>query len=132
MSVVFPKFSENMTASIVKPASLARVSDIEGRFRTLVQSPLRAGILRFLCARPDETFDVESLMTTFGRLRLDVDNCLKELLDFGIIARLPGEPEKYAVAVIVDEDRRQLLDTFLERRATVSMEDSSPSVQRFR
>jgi transcriptional regulator with AAA-type ATPase domain len=130
--VVFPKFTDNMTASGFRPASLTRVSDNEGRFRTLVQSPLRAGILRFFYARPEESFDVESLMTTFGRLRLDVDNCLKELLDFGVIARLPGDPEKYAAAEIVDEDRRQLLDNFLERRATVSMEDQSPSVQRFR
>ena len=52
-----------------------------------MQSPLRAGILRFLSARPDESFDVEALMTTFGRLRLDVDNCLKELVDFGIVDR---------------------------------------------
>src|SRR5688500_6771802 len=109
-----------------------RLSDVEGRFRTLVQSPLRAGILRFFYARPEEAFDIEALMTTFGRLRLDVDNCLKELLDFDIIARLPGDPERYAAAEIVDEERRQLLDTFLERRATVSMEDQSPSVQRFR
>src|SRR6186713_916628 len=115
MSVVYPKFADNMTASIVKPASLARVYDQEGRFRTLVQSPLRAGILRFLYARPEENFDVEALMTTFGRLRLDVDNCLKELLDFNVIARLPGEPERYAAVEIVDEDRRQQLDNFLER-----------------
>jgi transcriptional regulator with PAS, ATPase and Fis domain len=130
--VVFPKFSDSMNPSGFKPASLTRISDNEGRFRTLVQSPLRAGILRFLYARPEESFDVEALMTTFGRLRLDVDNCVKELLDFNIIARLPGEPERYAAAEIVDEDRRQLLDNFLERRATVSMEDQSPSVQRFR
>ena len=32
----------------------------------------------------------------------------------------------------VDDDRRRLLDTFLERRATVSTEDQAPSVQRFR
>ena len=108
------------------------MADIEGRFRTLVQSPLRAGILRFLNARPDEAFDVEALMTTFGRLRLDVDNCVKELVDFGVIAQLPGEPAKYAAPEIVDEQRRQLLDMFLERRAAVSMEDQSPSVQRFR
>ena len=54
------------------------------RFRTLVQSPLRAGLLRYLSARPDESFDVESLMQTFGRLRLDVENCVRELVDFGV------------------------------------------------
>ena len=108
------------------------MAELEGRFRTLVQSPLRAGILRFLYARPDEAFDVEAIMTTFGRLRLDVDNCINELLDFGVIAQLPGEPARFGAVELVDEQRRQLLDLFLERRAAVSMEDQSPSVQRFR
>ena len=109
-----------------------RFPDVEGRFRTLVQSPLRAGILRFLSARPEEAFDVEALMTTFGRLRLDVDNCLKELVDFGVVAPTLADPSRYCIVQAVDEDRRRLLDTFLERRATVSTEDQAPSVQRFR
>ena len=53
--------------------------DVEARFQALVQSPLRAAILRFLSARPDEAFDLESLMQTFGRMRLDVENCIREL-----------------------------------------------------
>ena len=88
--VVFPKFADAMSIPTAKAQSAIRserVTDVEGRFRTLVQSPLRAGILRFLCARIDESFDVESLMTTFGRLRLDIDNCLVELIDFGLIDR---------------------------------------------
>jgi transcriptional regulator with PAS, ATPase and Fis domain len=119
-----------MSFSAIKTVIPVR-PDIEARFRTLVQSPLRAGILRFLSARPDEGFELEALMTTFGRLRLDVENCLKELVDFGIIDRC-GEPPRYALAPQTDEERRNLLDTFLERRATVSTEDQSPSVQRFR
>ena len=58
------------TAASVKTADPA---DHEARFRTLVQSPLRAGILRYLNSRPDEAFDVDSLMQTFGRMRLDVE-----------------------------------------------------------
>ena len=56
------------------PVSTRRVdpAEIEARFQALVQSPLRAGLLRFLCARPEESFEVESLMQTFGRMRLDV------------------------------------------------------------
>ena len=59
--------------------------DAEARFRTLVQSPLRAGLLRYLNSRQDESFDVESLMQTFGRLRLDVENwgMSRPLLKFG-------------------------------------------------
>ncbi len=97
-----------------------------------MQSPLRAGILRYLSARPEESFDVEALMQTFGRLKLDVENCVKELADFGVAQTVPGQPVGY-MAVRPDSDAvADLLDHFLERRATVSTEDQSPSVQRFR
>src|SRR5215831_18637314 len=80
------------TARTIEP------QDVETRFRTLVQSPLRAGILRYLSSRPDESFDVESLMQTFGRLRLDVENCVRELADFGV-ARLVANssPARYTI-----------------------------------
>ena len=106
--------------------------DIEARFRTLVQSPLRAGLLRFLSARPGEPFEVESLMATFGRLRLDVENCLRELVEFGIVQRVPGPPAQYSATRPTGEPIARLLDTFLERRADISTEDQAPSVQRFR
>ena len=66
--------------------------DVEARFRTLVQSPLRAGIIRFLSARPEESFDIEALMQAFGRMRWDVDNCVRELVEFGIVTKISGEP----------------------------------------
>src|SRR6516225_5464796 len=106
--------------------------DLETRFRTLVQSPLRAGILRYLSSRPDESFDVESLMQTFGRLRLDVENCIRELVDFGVAKSVPGTPPRYTVDRPAQDGLGDLLDQFLERRASVSTEDQSPSVQRFR
>ena len=59
---------------------------------------LRAGLLRYLSARPDESFDVESLMQTFGRLRLDVENCVRELVDFGVAQVAPGSlPPRYMI-----------------------------------
>ncbi len=70
-------------------------------------------------------------MAAFGRLRLDVANCVRELVDFGVIRRLSGDPVRY-------QFHRQggpiapLVEAFLERRATVSTEDQSPAVQRFR
>jgi DNA-binding NtrC family response regulator len=108
-------------------------TDTESRFQALVQSPLRAAILRFLCARPDESFDVESLMQTFGRMRLDVENCIRELVAFGVAHRTSssGTP-RYAHTQPDNDVVRDLLDQFLERRATVSHEDRSPAVQRFR
>src|SRR5471032_1557659 len=73
----------------------AEPADLDTRFRTLVQSPLRAGILRYLSTRPDESFDVESLMQTFGRLRLDVENCARELADFGVVKASTSTPPQY-------------------------------------
>src|SRR5689334_22713348 len=101
-------------------------ADLDTRFRTLVQSPLRAGILRYLNSRPDESFDVEALMQTFGRLRLDVDNCVRELADFGVVQTAPGNPVLYRAARPASDAMADLLDHFLERRATVSTEDQSP------
>jgi DNA-binding NtrC family response regulator len=106
-------------------------ADVESRFRTLVQSPLRAGLLRFLAARPDEAHDLEALMAAFGRLRQDVANCVAELVDFGLVRRIAGDPLRYqfqppTVPVA------PLLEHFLQRRASVTTEDQSPSVQRFR
>jgi DNA-binding NtrC family response regulator len=120
------------TNRIVSTRSEISGGDIEGRFRTLVQSPLRAGLLRFLSARPGEGFDVESLMATFGRMRLDVENCLKELVEFGIVRRQGGPPAQYSAHRPDGDVIGRLLDTFLERRADISTEDQAPSVQRFR
>jgi len=107
-------------------------TDEDVRFRTLVQSPLRAGLLRFLNARPEEAFDVDSLMAVFGRMRGDIDNCLTELVDFGLAARQPGPPARYTAQRPERLERAELLDRFLERRAAISLEDQAPSVQRFR
>jgi hypothetical protein len=56
-------------------------------------------------------------MSTFGRLRLDVENCLNELVVFGVHERIAGTPPRFAAARPDDEDTAMLLDTFLERRA---------------
>src|SRR5207247_233292 len=116
-------------AASVRPVD---TGDLETRFRTLVQSPLRAGILRYLNSRPDEDFDVESLMQTFGRLKLDVENCVRELADFGVARVTAGTPPRYSAERPADEALADQLDHFLERSAAVSTEDQSPSVQRFR
>jgi len=115
-------------AGAIQPES----SDLESRFRTLVQSPLRAGLLRFLNSRPGESFDVDALMATFGRMRLDVENCVRELVEFGVAASEGPPPGRFGAFRPTDPAVAALLDTFLERRATVSTEDQSPSVQRFR
>jgi DNA-binding NtrC family response regulator len=120
-------------ASAAATAKPPEPAELDLRFRSLVQSPLRAGLLRYLSARPEEAFDVESLMQTFGRLKLDVENCVRELVDFGVAAVMPGTaPPKFMAERPANEAVAELLDHFLERRAAVSTEDQSPSVQRFR
>src|SRR5437660_7232922 len=82
-------------ASAAATVRTTEPADAETRFRALVQSPLRAGLLRYLSARPEESFDVESLMQTFGRLKLDVENCVRELVDFGVAQMIPGNPPRF-------------------------------------
>src|SRR5215831_8981723 len=126
-------FSARRAGAVATAARLADPSDVDARFRTLVQSPLRAGILRYLSSRPDENFDVDTLMHTFGRLRLDVENCIRELVDFGVAQTLRGSaPPRYQALRPSSGIAAELLDLFLERRATVTTEDQSPAVQRFR
>src|ERR1051326_411021 len=110
-------FSARRASATAAPRTL-EPHDLETRFRALVQSPLRAGILRYLSSRPDESFDVEQLMQTFGRLRLDVENGVRELADCGVADQIPGDPPRYMhrrTPQLAD-----LLDQFMERRATVS------------
>ena len=95
-------------------------TDLPARFRSVVQSPLRAGILRYVHSRPADSFDVENLMQVFGRMRLDVDNCVSELVSFGLLRRLSGTPTRYIANRPDIEGIEQLLDDFLERGATVS------------
>ncbi len=118
--------TSSATARAPEPA------EADARFRALVQSPLRAGILRYLHSRPSESFDVEALMQTFGRLKLDVENCVRELADSAVARKIAEEPPQYTADRPPDPAMADQLDHFLERRAAVSTEDQSPSVQRFR
>ena len=102
------------------------------RFMALVQSPLRSGLLRYLGARPHDTFDIESLMQTFGRIRMDVANCLRELVNGGVVRAVSAHPVLYQFARPADPDFAQLLDDFLADRPGESAEERSPSIQRFR
>jgi len=123
-----------MTAASRSPLLLTTnaPSDVEQRFRALVQSPLRAGLLRFLHTRPDDAFDTAALMSALGRLAADIENCLRELVACGVAQRMPGSPDTYRAARPGDPALAQHLEVFLERRASVSTEDQSTAVQRFR
>jgi DNA-binding NtrC family response regulator len=64
-------------------------------------------------------------------MRMDVDNCLRELVDSGLVRHFAGTVSRYG-AQQPEGPFAVLLERFLERRATVSAEDQAPSVQRFR
>jgi hypothetical protein len=87
---------DSAAAPRVTPPGAAPSAEDESRFRTLVQSPLRAGLLRFLNTRPQDTFEVDLLMSAFGRMRMDVDNCLRELVDSGLVQKFAGPPDRFA------------------------------------
>jgi DNA-binding NtrC family response regulator len=117
-------------SSAVRPNEPLR--DPASRFRTLVQSPLRAAILRHLHANPAIPYDVASLMQVFGRMPLDIENCLTELVHAGLARRDPADGERFVASRPASGDLSAMLDAFLEKRARITAEDESPSVQRFR
>jgi transcriptional regulator with PAS, ATPase and Fis domain len=71
-------------------------------------------------------------MQTFGRMRLDVENCVRELVGFGLVHRLAGGAGKYAYLRPDNDALLALIDEFVHSRATMTHEDRSPAVQRFR
>ena len=107
--------------------------ELQTRFQTLVQSPLRAGLVRFLSARPSETFDVPALMQAFGRMRLDIQNCVGELVTFGLAGQ-DGEDgaARFRFRPPASEAVAELLNEFLKRRVPASHEEKSPAVERFK
>jgi transcriptional regulator with PAS, ATPase and Fis domain len=116
----------------IPPNSHGDETDPSARFTWLVQSPLRASLVRFLHSRAREAFGVEAFMQRFGRLQQDLENCLRELVAFGVASRTSGTPSRYKAARPGDVAGCQLLDAFLALQRTVSTEERSPAVQRFR
>ena len=112
--------------------SVRPADGLGARFATLVQSPLRASLLRFLHTHPRETFDVDRLMQTFGRMRLDIENCLHELESFGVAARAGKRDHRYRYAAPADPKVRALVETFVAKGAAPSQEERSEAVSRFR
>lgn len=107
-------------------------TNVPDRFKWLVQSPLHSGLVRFLHSRTNEAFGVEVLMQRFGRLRQDVENCVRELVWFELARRAPGPRLRYEAARPGDSITCRLLDDFMEQPGALSSEDRSPAVQHFR
>ena len=117
----------------VEPARPDTIEEVEQRFQTLVQSPLRSGLLRFLSTHPDQSFTVDSLMQSFGRMRLDIENCLRELVSFGVAEHAERDGgDLFAFHPPAAPAARALVDEFLQRRFPVTAEERSPAAHRFR
>jgi DNA-binding NtrC family response regulator len=111
----------------------AGVSPVERtRFRNLILSPLRAGLLRHLHSRPDEAFEVDALVRAFARLRVDVENCLQELVAHGFAHRVPGARARHMALRPAETTLRRLLDEFLIANPGVTLEDQSAAMARFK
>jgi len=104
----------------------------QSRFKLIVQSPLRAALLRHFFANRQAAFDTDSLMQTFGRLRADLENCLRDLVGHGLIERRSGTPPRYAVTSRLPPEFEPQLAEFLARRGGSRSAEEAPSVQRFR
>ncbi|MGE3844877.1 MAG: sigma-54 interaction domain-containing protein [Vicinamibacterales bacterium] len=115
------------------PAVGARVTPlVRSRLRTLVQSPLRAALLRHFHTQPERTFDLDGLVETFGRLRVDVDACLNQLLESGFARACPGELHRYMAAIPAEMGAQEVLDEFLMESGVAVAAALSASELRFR
>ena len=108
------------------------VPDLESRFQALIRSPLRAGLLRYLHARPEHWFDVQSLMAAFDCVRLDASNCLTGLVEFGVVRRARNDAPAYSATWPTRPAAAALLRAFLDERADADAGDRSPAARRFR
>ena len=66
------------------------LADRSDRFNALIQSPLRAALLRHLHQRPEARFSLDTLAQQFARLPQDVQNCLDDLVEAGLVATGDG------------------------------------------
>jgi DNA-binding NtrC family response regulator len=85
------------------------------RFESLVNSPLRASLLRFLFARRDGTFEIETLTAALGCMRADAERCLDALVAAGLVQRRMSGTIHYGAATPAHPMLARLLTDFLAR-----------------
>ena len=66
------------------PSAFAPLPEAE-KLRRLLGSPLRVALVSFMRRERDERFDLDSLSRRTGRLRGDVEGCLKALVDMQLL-----------------------------------------------
>ena len=105
---------------------------LRARFLGMVQSPLRAGLLRYLHADSMASFEIDVLVQVFGQLRVGIEECVRELVRHDVVHRLPGSPARYTARVPADKVLARLVREFVADRHGSSDGEQSPSFQRFR
>lgn len=110
-----------------RPPRRGDLYDRTERFDALMQSPLRASLLRHLHLRADTRADLESLARQFARLPQDVQNCLSDLIDAGLVREADGW-----YSAEQGGGWGPLIDAFLKRPTRSSVEETSPAAQHFR
>jgi DNA-binding NtrC family response regulator len=100
------------------------------RFHSLIGSPLRAELLRFLHAHRDETFDIEALMGATGCMRRDAERCLDSLISAGVARRWDGVPPRYSAARPAQEGLDRQLSSFLAAPVQAAGRSEPASVRR--
>jgi transcriptional regulator with PAS, ATPase and Fis domain len=115
------------------PSSAARVTPlVRSRFRGLVQSPLRAALLRHFHTQPEHSFDLDSLVQHFGRLRVDIDNCMTQLLEHGFVRPSVTSPNRFTACVPAETGADSVLEEFLTESGSVPTQALTASELRFR
>ncbi len=71
-------------------------------------------------------------MQAFGRVRVDIENCLRGLVTGGVTLKLAGSPARYTAKQPPDAGLARLLKVFLAGGSAASTEEQSPHFQQFR
>jgi DNA-binding NtrC family response regulator len=100
------------------------------RFQSLVASPLRAELLRFLHARRDETFEIETLMGALGCMRGDAERCLEALVSTGVARRWSGPSLRFGASRPANSAVDRLLVAFLDAGHPIAMRAEPASVRK--
>ena len=106
------------------------VSSAGQRFQWLVGSPLRAELLRFLHARPDQTFELETLTGALGCLRVDAERCLESLMGGGVVRRDQPGGNRFAASRPPDPVTARALAEFLVASAADTSRTEPASVRK--
>jgi DNA-binding NtrC family response regulator len=108
------------------------VSSAAQRFEWLVGSPLRAELLRFVQARPDEALDLAALTAALGCMRVDAERCLDALVSAGVVRRAAPGANSFCAARPAHPAMARLLDRFLAASDPKSADADPPSVRKLK